>query len=145
MKSKKGIFTTTLLTLFSLLIFSGCKGHRPREAFVLDYISEALDLTKEQEQAMESIKEEFLTEMETMQGDREQMYAELKTQLLGESIDKTLLRHLLMEHRKKTDTLVELAIERLSDFHADLTPQQRDKLVAKLEKFEKHHGRHFHR
>ncbi len=73
------------------------------------------------------------------------MHATLKAQLTSEEIDKEVIRQLVTDHRSKMDSVLELAIEKLADFHAELTPEQRTKLVAKLEKFEKHHNHSFSR
>lgn len=139
MRKKKGIITTIILGICSLLLFSGCKHHHSKGAFILDYFTEALDLTQAQEEKLESIREELITAAEHMRKDREHFHDTLKQQITSETMDREVMRQLVADHHKAMEPLVELAIERLTDFHADLTAEQRDKLVAKIEKFEKYH------
>jgi len=145
MKKKKSIVVITAVTLCSLLIFAGCMRNHHRGAFVFDYVVEVLDLTEPQEKKLESIHEEILAKVELMHKEKEQMHDTLKSQIESESIDKEVIRGLVKEHRTQMDPVIELAIDRIADFHGDLTPAQRTKLVTKLEKFEKHRGRCFRR
>ncbi len=144
MKKKKGFIATAVLAICSLLLISGCKNrHHDRSVFALDYVSEALDLTEAQEKKLDSIREELVTEVEKLHQDKEQIHDTLKIQLTGETIDKDIIRQFVADHRLKMDSIIELAIDKLADFHLDLTPEQRTKLVAKLEKFEKYHHHPF--
>ena len=68
------------------------------------------------------------------------MCATLKEQLAGEKIDKTVIQKLVAEHRGRMDRVIDLAIDRLVDFHGDLTAEQRNKLVAKLDKLAEYHN-----
>ncbi len=144
MKKKKSIIALTAVALCSMLIFAGCKrAHHHRGEFAFDYVVEVLDLTESQEKKLDSIREEILAKVELMHKEKEQMHDTLKGQIKSESIDKEVIRRLVKEHRAQMDSVIELSIDKLADFHADLTPDQRTKLVSKLEKFEKRKGRCF--
>jgi hypothetical protein len=39
------------------------------------------------------------------------------------------------------DEIIDLLVDRLTEFHKTLTPGQKDKLIAKIETFKKWHGR----
>ena len=146
MKKKKSIAALTVVGLCSLLIFAGCKrNHHHHGAFALDYVVEVLDLTEAQEKKLDSIHEEIFAKVELMHKDKEKMHDTLKEQINSERIDKEVIRGLVKEHRAQMDSVIELAIDKLTDFHSELTPDQRAKLVAKLEKFEKKRGRCFRR
>lgn len=105
----------------------------------MDYFTEVLDLTEDQEKQLQGIREELIAEAELLRKDREQMHDTLKKQISGEVMDREVMRQLVTDHRKAMKPLIDLAIDRIAEFHAGLTPEQRDKLLAKLEKFEKHH------
>lgn len=143
MKSKKKYIVLTVALLSSLIVFTACKHHSDRTGFVFDYITEVLDLNDAQQQKLDSIRKEIAAKVEVMHEDKEEMHSTLKEQLLSEAVDKEIIGQLVADHRTKMDSILELAIDRLADFHADLTPEQRTKLVAKLEKFEKHHRHSF--
>ncbi len=145
MKKKKTFIVLAVTLALSILLFTGCKKDHSRGAFALDYVTEVLDLTAVQEEKLDSIREELLAKAELMHKDKEQMHSTLKEQLAGEAIDKEVIRQLVADHRANMDSIIELAIDRIVDFHSDLTPEQRTKLVSKLEKFEKYHGHHFNR
>jgi Spy/CpxP family protein refolding chaperone len=143
MTKKTGIIALAVLLVSSLLLFTACKGHdQHREAFIFDYFTEMLDLTPEQEDRLTVIHEELRGQIEAMHEERKEKCAFLKTQLAGETIDKEAIRQMIAEHRARMDSVIDLAVDRLVDFHGELTPEQRQKLVAKLEKFEKYHGGH---
>ena len=106
---------------------------------MLDYMSEALDLNEDQQAMASSYKDEIMAKVKSMHSDKKQMHDEIKTQLTGESIDKERVKALVAEHRAGMDEVIDLVVERVADFHATLSPEQRTKLVNKLEKFEKRH------
>lgn len=143
---KWAIVIVTLLTGGSLLLFSGCKqGLHDREAridFVIDYLEEVLDLDTRQQAKLAEIRKEMTAELVVLQESRKKMHPMLKEQLAAEKIDTAVVKQAIAEHRRQFDRIFDLAIDRLAEFHALLTPDQRQKLLAKLEKLEKWHGRH---
>jgi hypothetical protein len=75
-----------------------------------------------------------------MRADRAAMHSELIAQLRSEEIDQDRLKSMVTSHRIKMEELIDLAIAKLAEFHKTLSPEQREKLVAKLESFKKWHG-----
>ncbi len=143
MNRKKGIIAFAVTLVSSLLLFTACKEHHPKGAFMLDYFTEALDLSAEQQESLTEIRTEIMEKVEAMHEDKAQMRETLKEQLTAETIDKEVVRGLIADHRSRMDEVIDLAVDRLAAFHGELTPEQRDKLTAKLEKFEKYHSRKF--
>ena len=139
-KSKKSILLMTLLVA-GLVVFSGCRrpGAEHGAEFMVDYISETLDLDDSQRAKLESIKEELIQKHADMRADKEAMQAEIKTLLLSDQIDEASLRAMVAEQRARMDAVVDLVIARFIEFHNTLTAQQKAKLVSKLEQFEKYH------
>jgi len=138
----------TIIALIAVMglgsaLFVGChhRGHDRGAAFMLDYMAESLDLNKDQLAMANSYKDEIMAKVKDMHLEKKQMHEEIKTQLAGESIDKLRVKKLVAEHRNGMDEVVDLVVDRIVDFHATLSPEQRTKLVAKLEKFEKRHQR----
>ncbi len=144
MKLKKSMTVLTIIALGSMLLFAGCKPHHSRGAFILDYISEALDLTAEQQSSLEAIKVELEEKIEAMHKDKAEKHSLIKELLISNSIDKETVQQMITEHRSKMDEVIELAVDRLIAFHATLSAEQREKLVTKFEKFEKYHLDKFH-
>jgi Spy/CpxP family protein refolding chaperone len=142
-----------ILTIVSLIavmglgsaLFVGCnhRGHDRGAAFMLDYMAEALDLNENQQAMASSYKDEIMAKVKSMHSEKKQMHDEIKTQLAGETIDKLRVKALVAEHRTGMDEVIDLAVDRVAEFHATLSPEQRTKLISKLEKFEKRHRRNW--
>jgi len=141
---KKGITSASIFTFISLaLIFTGCRAHSPngKAEFMVDYIAETLDLNDQQRAQLEDIKAEFLAKAGEMHAQREAMRTELMAELRKEEIDQQRLKALIAQKREQMAELMDLAVDRLAEFHRTLTPEQKEKLVAKLEWF---HNQHEH-
>lgn len=143
MKNKKWFITFAVTIISSLLLFTACKQHPSKGAFAIDYISEAIDLTAEQQENLDSIRTEIMDQVEQMHEDKTSMHDSIKAQLGSESIDKEVIRQLIATHRTKMDNVIDLTIDRLAEFHSELSYEQKEKLIAKLEKFEKYHAKRF--
>lgn len=119
----------------------GCKPsvHGKGKAFALDYISETLDLTEAQALELAAIQKEVESEIKTLHKDKLAMRDTLKEQIAVEQMDKTMIKSLVASHRKKMDQIIDLVIDRLVVFHRGLTPDQKAKLIKKIEKFETWH------
>ena len=140
---KKGLYLTLIaFLLISIAGFAGCRRHSPyqKAEFMVDYVSETLDLNESQKTHLDQIKEELLEKGVQMRADKATMHSELITQLRSEEIDQDRLKSMVTAHRVKMEELINLAIVKLAEFHKTLSPEQREKLVAKLESFKKWHG-----
>ena len=141
---KKGLYLTLIaFLLITIAGFTGCRRHSPdqKAEFMVDYVSETLDLNESQKAHLDQIKEELLEKGIQMRADKGAMHAELAAQLRSEEIDQDRLKAMVTDHKNKMEELIDLGIVRLAEFHKTLTPEQREKLVAKLESFKKWHGR----
>ena len=140
---KKGLYLSIIAVLLvSVAGLAGCRRHSPgaKAEFMVDYVSETLDLSESQRAHLDLIKEEMLEKAMEMRADKKTMHTELVAQLKSEKIDKDSLKAMVNEHKIKMEALIDLGIERLAEFHETLTTEQREKLVAKVESFKKWHG-----
>ena len=141
---KKGLYLTLIaFLLITIAGFTGCRRHSPdqKAEFMVDYVSETLDLNESQKAHLDQIKEELLEKGVQMRADKATMHAELITQLRSQEIDQDRLKSMVTAHRVKMEELIDLAIVKLAEFHKTLSAEQREKLVAKLQSFKKWHGR----
>jgi len=141
---KKGLYILLIGMLISgVALFSGCRrhSHGHKAEFIVDYISETLDLNDSQQAQLDQIKDELMEKAKLMHADKASMHAELVAQLRSEEIDQELVKAKIAEHRAKMDEIVDLIVVRLSEFHKTLTPEQKEKLIAKIETFKKWHHR----
>jgi uncharacterized protein YbgA (DUF1722 family) len=77
-----------------------------------------------------------------MHAQKEALHAELMAELRKAEINQEILKGLIAQKRTQMDEMINLAMTRLGEFHKSLSPEQREKLVAKLEWF---HEKHQHR
>ena len=141
---RKGLYILLIGMLISgVVFFSGCRRHyhAHKAEFMVDYISETLDLNESQQAQLDQIKDELMTKAKGMHADKESMHAELVVQLRSEEIDQVRVKAVIAEHRAQMDEIVDLVVVRLAEFHKTLTPEQKEKLIAKIETFKKWHHR----
>lgn len=139
---KKGLYIALIIGLvFGVGFFSGCRphGHHRGAEFVVDYVSEVLDLTEAQQQQLNQIKEELMAKREQMHATKARYHDEIVAQLLSEEINQARVKEIIAEHRAQMDEMVDLMVGRFAEFHSTLTPEQKTKLVNKLEEFHKWH------
>jgi Spy/CpxP family protein refolding chaperone len=143
MVKKSLAITLICVFIFGALVFSGCRSHshQGKVEFMVDYIAETLDLTEPQRQQLDGIKEEFMAKAQAMHEQKEAMHTEFMAELRKNQIDEVKIRDLIAQKRAQMDDIIDLAVNRLVDFHKSLSPEQREKLVAKIEYF---HERHQH-
>jgi len=141
---KKGLHILLIGMLISgVAMFSGCRrhSHGHKAEFMVDYISETLDLNESQQVQLDQIKDDLMAKARQMHADKESMHAELVVQLRSEEIDQVRVKAVIAEHRTQMDEIVDLIVVRLAEFHKTLTPEQKEKLVSKIETFKKWHHR----
>ena len=141
---RKGLYILLIGMLISgVALFSGCRrhSHGHKAEFMVDYISEALDLNESQQAQLDQIKDELMAKAKGMHADKESLHEELVTQLRSEEIDQVRVKAVIAEHREKIDEIIDLIVVRLAEFHKTLTPEQKEKLIAKIETFKKWHHR----
>ncbi len=139
---KKGLTIAIIcVSIAAALIFTGCRSHSgpDRVEFMVDYIAETLDLTDPQREQLDGIKEEFIAKAQEMHENKAAMHAEFLAELRKAEIDQEKVKDLIAQKRAQMDEIINLTVVRLAEFHSTLTPEQREKLVAKLEYFRKKH------
>ena len=141
---KKGLYILLIGMLVSgAALFSGCRrhSHGHKAEFMVDYISEALDLNESQQAQLGQIKDELMAKAKGMHADKESMHEEIVVQLRSEEIDQVRVKAVIAEHRAQMDEIIDLIVVRLAEFHKTLTAEQKEKLIAKIETFKKWHHR----
>ena len=141
---KKGLTISMIALLIAGIAgFTGCRrhSHAHKAEFMVDYISETLDLTDSQQAQLSQIKDELMDKARQMHDDKESMHAELVAQLRSAEIDQELVKAKIAQHRAQMDDIIDFLVAQLAEFHQTLTAEQKEKLVAKIETFRKWHGK----
>ena len=91
------------------------------------------------QQQLNQIKDELMAKREQMHATKAKYYDEAVTMLRSEEIDQVRVKEIIAEHRAQMDEMIDLMVQRFAEFHSTLTPEQKAKLVKKLEDFHKWH------
>ncbi len=124
-----------------MLFFTGCRrdaGRHPDPERIAAKIAERLDLDETQQARLTEIVfalEADLTELHDAEPDPHQMMADM---IRSERLDGVALEQLYTTKRETVDQMAEKVIPALVDFHAILTPEQRETLAARIEDHELH-------
>jgi Spy/CpxP family protein refolding chaperone len=139
---KKGL-TIALIGIFisGALIFTGCRSHshQHKAEFMVDYIAETIDATDEQRAQLDGIKDEFVAKAKEMHDQKAAMHAAFMAELRKEELSRETLNDLIDQKRAQIDEFVNLAMDRLIEFHKTLSAEQREKLVTKIEYYHEKH------
>jgi len=139
---RKGSYIALMISLvLGVGFFSGCRphGHGRGVEFAVDYVSEVLDLNEAQQAHLNQIKEEMMEKREQMHANKAKHHDEIIAQLSNEEIDQERVKVIIAEHRVQMDEMIDLIVVRFAEFHRTLTPEQKAKLVKKVEGFSKWH------
>jgi Spy/CpxP family protein refolding chaperone len=126
------------------VLLSGCHRrcgwhHDPQQKadWIAKKVASELDLDAQQKAKLDAIKAALLAR----QADFRAVHAGLKDVLLGQlrasSVDTAKLNQALDEREAKIKELRGFLVGEFSEFHAMLTPAQREKLAAKLERMDR--------
>ena len=151
---RTGIRITVLLIVILSGIFT-IKGmaiamsiHKPAdspEGFIIDRISESLDLNTTQKAQLQRIKDQIREKRESDKAEREDMLKEFSDEFTKNTFDKNVIIDRMKENESKKEEMKNFMIDKLVEFHDILTPEQRSKVVELLkgmnEKKDKHQQR----
>ena len=141
MDHKVLVITLVGIAVLGLLAFTGCRKHASgvHGELAIDYLTESLDLDEGQLAQLEGYRTEIMEKAKQMRPGKKQLFEEVVLQIKNETIDRQKLKDAVAQHRVQMVEMIDLVINRSAEFHSTLTPEQKEKLVAKLEKFEKWH------
>jgi periplasmic protein CpxP/Spy len=147
MKSK--LITLSVIAvgmLASGALFWGCRhGHGSPEKkaeWIVSKISSELDLTDEQKLELNRIKDEALEKYREHREERKTVHARIVNLITSDTLDVDEVNKIFDEREKKQKEMRPFIIEKIVEFHRILKPEQKEKLVRKLEKFMKRHENH---
>lgn len=143
MKKKITYISVAAFIILGGMLFYGCKFHHSpedRAERLIRYLSDELDLTKGQQEKLESFKNEMLERRKESQECHKESKAIFMDELKKDSIDQDRFLGMYNNHKPKMDETVKFIISNFADFHESLTAEQKTKLIEKIESFEKWHS-----
>lgn len=125
-----------LVASASAAMVTGCKFSPTEKAEkVARHVSYKLDLNEPQKAELKKLTELAVADFKAMSEDRKQIAAEVEKQISGEKADTGALKKLMTAQNGKRQELSDKWIDRLAEFHAKLSPEQKQKAVKMFQKF----------
>ncbi len=121
----------------SLLVFTNCHWKRSFESradWVAGKLSSKLDLTKEQEDKLEIMKKEIVAKHLELKPKNDLWMQSLLTQVRADKMDGKNIEKLGNDREASMTEMRKLVQQKLVEFHAILTPEQRKEFAELLEK-----------
>jgi Spy/CpxP family protein refolding chaperone len=148
MKGNKKMVVVTSVLVAAVMVIGGASllyahfGHQggpgyhgadERVAWISERLSKRLDLNDAQRQEVQSIVKELGEKRNELHGLRSKGREELLTILRAENIDQNRVKQLVAEHKQVIGDLITSATDRLTEFAATLSPEQRERLAEAIE------------
>lgn len=132
-----------LLTALSALVIAGCCHKTPeqRAERVVQHLVTTLKLDAVQTAKLEKMKEEFLAKRPDMLKMREETIKDVKEMMMSPQLDQARLNARIEKSQAQTSDLIRFVFTKFAELHDMLTPEQRSKLAAEMEK----HAQRAHR
>lgn len=130
--------------LAAAVLLTGC-GPRSRHkaapekkaAYAVKIITSKLDLTDTQEAKLKEMKDELLAALKSEKTNMEKSRNKSIALLKKEKITRAEVEKIFSDREKQFSRIKPLLIEKITEFHALLTPNQREELVKLAEKHKK--------
>lgn len=131
-----------------MLFFTGCRreaGHHPDPERIVNEITDRLDLDESQRSRLTEMVTELEADIVALHETKPDPHQQMAEMVRSERLDEVELQQLYTAKREKVDRLAERIIPDLVEFHALLTPEQRETLAERIENHgENGHCRFFH-
>jgi Spy/CpxP family protein refolding chaperone len=144
-KPGKIVFTALILAISALTITAcGHRHHDPaqRAEWMIQRMTDQLDLNEEQQAKLRAIKTEFETSMKMHDEQRQQLFDRLAANIESPALDKQLLMEVVETRKQAYDDIAPRIVDKVIDFHASLNAEQKKKVAEKMEHFREHFQKH---
>jgi Spy/CpxP family protein refolding chaperone len=142
----KKISIFVIFVVFTVVLPStGCyrKSPEQRAEGIISNVAEKLDLNEGQKTKLNAIKDEFTARGPAMKKTREETFDQLIGMMRGPQIDQEKMKALVEKNKAKADELIGFISAKFIEFHDMLTPGQREKAAAEMERWREHYREHY--
>lgn len=139
----KVLIIGTAVTVIAVAACSGKTERRSKRA--IDRIAKKLDLTKEQKGKVREISVDLTQKHGEMEKVRDDFHRDGISLMKSKEITDEELGRMIEKYRERADEVVSFLLTEYAEFHAVLTPVQREMVVAEIEKHGDSKGRHHKR
>jgi len=134
---KKAALGVTGVVVIVGLTACGHPSPEEKQKRALKMMTHKLDLTEQQKPYAESLVKAFADMKTEMRATRQQQLPEIKALLKSDSVDENQVLSLLADHQRIISDNQQTIASKVVDLHGQLTQEQKDDLVALLEKMNK--------
>ena len=96
-------------------------------------ISERLELTAEQKEKLEAVKEAIIQGRAQMRQDREEVMNEIIAEVRKPEMDQARVMDLIAQRASRIDGMAQRVVGPIIEFHKSLHDEQRQKIINRLE------------
>lgn len=126
------------LAVVALTGLSGCKmSIEDRATYASKYLGRKLDLNDAQKAEVEVLAKQAAEDFKNMKPDRKELADEVEKQMTTDKADVTQIRKLMASQQVKRQILTDKWITKIAEFHAKLSPEQKQEAAKLLRKFSK--------
>ncbi len=125
--------------------FKGPGGSSGKYDFMLGRMFKELKFTDKQKKKVNELQDEIHEKIKAAMEDnkKEDMRKEIIEQIKKDNIDKTQIMNIITDKEKQKKDMGNFMIGKLIEFHTILTPQQREELAKRIEKFGDHEDKKY--
>lgn len=148
------IIPAAIVTTIGLANVLGCtgyfhklcqKGEFKMHEEIKKKIIKELDLNEDQQAKLDAIHGEIKSQWRFHENSHRQMFETFKSEIRKDTLDQDVLQQMMAQKHERINEVKPLVMEKIVAFHASLTPEQKEKLISRMDKFhEKKKCCHFH-
>lgn len=147
------IIPAAIVATIGLANIVGCTGHFHKFHKKGDFkmheamkkkIAKELDLTEEQQAKLDAIHEVVKSQCPSQKETHQEMFEDFKTEIRKDTLDQDVIKQMMAHKHERINEIKPLVMEKIVEFHACLTPEQKETLISHMEKFHEKKCCHFH-
>lgn len=125
---------------------AGYKNHRGHHnaGYVVEKISERLELNSEQREKLEAVKEALMQSRSQMREERKELMNQIIAQVQEAEMDQARVMELIEKRMSRIDGMAQRVVGPIIEFHKSLNQVQREKIVNRLESLRDWGGGRWH-
>lgn len=142
LKRKKIAGSIIIAVLISSLFFIGCRHSRTPEKIAeraVEKIADKLDLDEFQQEQIKGIKDDVMAKVKGLRKSHKNLHDVILAQLQNDVIDRESVLETYNANKSLIDELFIMSINRLVDFHTNLSQEQKAKLLEEIKDMRSSH------
>jgi Spy/CpxP family protein refolding chaperone len=152
-RSRKKIYWLSSLIVVLLIVGAGSVAFTQKVKefkdkgpmfFLMDKLTKDLNLTTQQQADVDKLKAEIKTKMESRKQNKQQGLSDYQNAFKQDNLDKQTLKDIDAKHETDRQEMKDFIMDEVVKFHDILTPEQRSKLVDKMQEMKDKHDKWGH-